>query len=88
VKRLEDALLRIIRRIGEDTRVESSVAPVAARNHDAMFISLHELVIKEDFPLCMHEFPVTMCHECISGSFHAKVLGREVLECVRKLHKR
>ena len=53
-----------------------------------MGVSLHELVVKDDRPLSVEDFSITVCHERGTGSFPTKVVGREGLEGVWQLIKK
>jgi hypothetical protein len=46
-------LLRVIGRISKYTRVEPPIQAIAARNHNAMFVGVHEIVIQQDLQLGM-----------------------------------
>jgi len=45
--------------------IETVPTPITTINHNVMNVRLQEFVIKNDRPLSMIEFPVTMCHERI-----------------------
>jgi hypothetical protein len=48
-----------------------------------MFVSVQELVIKDDFPLSVNTFPATMTHELCLQFLLASVFACEILERVR-----
>jgi hypothetical protein len=46
--------------------------------------SFNEFVVQYDLPLCMHEFPMTKCHEYVArGLFPRYLLSSKVLERIR-----
>jgi hypothetical protein len=61
--------------------------PITAVDHKTMGVSLHEFVVKDDRPLGVEDFSITVCHERVTGSFPTKVVRREGLEGVWQLIK-
>lgn len=62
-----NSLFRIVCWIGENSRIELSQKPIRAQNDNAMLPWFQELIIKQNFPLFMHELPSTMHCECSGG---------------------
>jgi len=48
-------LFRIIGRISENTRIYSPCNAISESDDDAMFICMHELIIKQELPDGMHQ---------------------------------
>ena len=50
-----------------------------------MFVRFDELLIKEDVPLCMHQFATAMLDDSAAIYTFASMFGNEVLKCIWKL---
>jgi len=48
-------------------------------------IRFNEFVVKQDFPLCMKQFPVAMCEEAVHKMVVTCNLRCEIFECIGEL---
>lgn len=62
-------LFWIVCRVGEDSWVEPMLDAIAAANDNTMLVRFKKLVIKQDLPLLMVEFPVTVRRAFSSHTF-------------------
>jgi len=53
-----------------------------------MLTGFYKLIIKQNFPLRMVEFPMTVHHKVSTGALTTKVPGSKVLETIWKLEDR
>jgi hypothetical protein len=56
-----------------------------AEDHDAMFPSLYEVVIEQNFPLLVHQLAIAMGHEWFTWFPSRSLLGSEIHEAIREL---
>jgi hypothetical protein len=82
------ALFGIVSRICEKPGIKAPLNPVAAGNHDTMLVSLPELIIKQNFPLCVDEFAVTVSQKNTCRSSSTCMLRCKILELIWKLKTR
>jgi hypothetical protein len=76
------SLLRIVRGISENARIKSASYAITALNDDAVFIGIKKFIIKENSPLSMSKFAVTVGHKFPFQLFCAGILGCKVFERV------
>jgi hypothetical protein len=81
----QSVLLTIISRIRKYSRIETAPNPVVAVDNNAMRVGLQEIVIKNDRPLGIIYFSMTVRHESTIGSLPTNVLVGEGLEGVWEL---
>lgn len=79
-------LLRVIRRVCEDTRIYSSHNSIGTLDDNAMGISFHELLVQHQRPYSVYKFPATMCEE-IAGWHGTCQLVIPIVELVWELVK-
>jgi hypothetical protein len=53
-----------------------------------MLAGFHKLIVKQNFPLCVVELPMTVRHKVSTGALATKVSGSEILETIWKLYDR
>lgn len=79
-------LLRIISGVSKDARVNPSLNPVPAHNHDPVGVRMQELVVEQKLPDGVHELPATMRKNfALLGPPLGVKLGDLVLDSVREL---
>jgi hypothetical protein len=58
----------------ENPDIKVSLYPVTASDDNSMFPSFNEFIVENDFPLRMHELPVTESHEHVVRDILASYL--------------
>jgi hypothetical protein len=58
---------------------------ITAYNHDSMLIRFQEFIIKDDLPLSVIDFSMTMGHECSVWALSTQVLCGEGFKCIWEL---
>jgi len=81
----DNALFRIISGVGKYPRIKPSLDTVAATNNDSVFPCFKEFIIKEDQPLCMQQFAMTMGHEVGRQCFTTEMTACKVLKAIGEL---
>lgn len=79
------SLFRIVSRVSENLRVKATLYSITTEYYNSMLAGLHKLIVKQNFPLCMIEFPMTVCHEVSTGSLTTEVFRGEIFETIWKL---
>ena len=80
-------LFLVIRGMGEYARVKTIPIVITKLNHHSMPICFQKFIVKDNRPLSMVHFSMTMCHERIIGCL-ADILCCEVCKGIRKLSQR
>ena len=62
-----------------------SLNAIATLNHNSMLICFQEFIIKNDCPLSMIEFSMTMGHEHVVWTLSTKMLCGEGFKCIWEL---
>ena len=58
---------------------------IATVYHNSMLVCFQEFIIKDDCPLSVIDFSMTMGHECAAWAFSTQVLRGECFKCIWKL---
>ena len=58
---------------------------ITTLDHSSMLIGFQEFIIKDDRPLSVKYFPLTMGHEYGVWALSTQMLRGESLECIREL---
>jgi len=69
----------------EDAKIESPSDTIATENHDPVQPGLNELVVKDYFPLRMHELTMAKRHESSTWRLSTILLGSKLFEGSWKL---
>lgn len=77
--------LRIIGSVGQDSRIESTPAPIEAVHDQSVFVAANELLIKQDFPLRLKQLSVHVSVEVFPDRSPPRMTQVPVIELVRKL---
>src|ERR1700679_2747998 len=80
-----DLLLLVVRGIRKYTRIKMTLNTVATFNHHSMFVRFQEFVVKDDCPLGMVDFSLTVGHEDIVWTLAANMFCGEGFKCIWKL---
>jgi hypothetical protein len=83
-----DLLFWIISRVSKDLRVKVTLYSIATEYHNSMLTGFYKLIVKQNFPLRMVEFPMSVHHKVSTGALTIKVPGSKVLETIWKLEDR
>jgi hypothetical protein len=65
--------------------VKTTPKAIAALDHSSVFIGFQEFIIKDDSPLSVIDFSMTMGHECAVWALSTKMLCGEGFKCIWKL---
>jgi hypothetical protein len=78
-------LLLVVLRICKYMRVKATSNAIATHNNDSMLKSFQEFIIKDDLPLSIIDFSMTMGHECSVWALSTQVLSGEGFKCIWEL---
>ena len=59
--------------------------PIATVNHNSVLVCFQEFIIKDDCPLSMIDFLMTMGHEYAAWAFSTQILHGECFKCIWEL---
>jgi len=80
-----DLLLLVVCRICKYAGVKMTLNAITAPNHYSMLIYFQEFIIKDDFPLSVVDFSLTVGHEHAAWALSTKMLCHEGFKCIREL---
>jgi len=80
-----DLLLLVVRRICKYVGVKTMLNAITAPNHHSMLMCFQEFIIKDDHPLSMVDFSLTVGHGCAAWALSTKMLHRKGFKCIREL---
>jgi hypothetical protein len=66
-------------------RVKMTSNVITTLDHSSMLICFQDFIIKDDHPLSMKDFPLTMGHECRVWALSTKMIHGKSLECIWEL---
>jgi len=78
-------LLLVVCRICEYTGVNPTPDPITGLNRHSVLVCCHKFIIKDDCPLSIVHFSVTMCHKGGIRALPANVICSKGFESIRKL---
>jgi hypothetical protein len=66
-------------------RVKTAPKAIAALDHNSVLVGFQKFIIKDDSPLSVINFSMTMGHECTVWALSTKMFCRESFKSIRKL---
>jgi hypothetical protein len=65
--------------------VKTTPKAIAALDHNSVLVGFQKFIIKDDSPLSVIKFSMTMGHECTVWALPTKMLCGEGFKCIWKL---